>query len=210
MKKILPILLFQLCLAFSLQAGITIQGLWQAAEANVQIEIQEDYAGIKVRRTDENRWYYYEFDGNGTYRNSEGAKYQLYSDDELVYVNDFKGQRLRFYKNRGRLNTPIDVPWYLYEGRRVSYISAAKLLDGLWAVTRTRDRILIDRRGRDLLVTINGRSRTYRPTNNGYFADRFGNRVKLTSNNRAWLDHQLYRRPLSLERLNGRRPGRNW
>lgn len=207
MKKILPILLFQCCLFFQLQAGVTIRGLWQAADANVQIEIQDDYAGIKVRRTDENRWYYYEFDGNGTYRNSEGARYQLHSDDELVYINDVKGQRIRFFKDTDRFNTPIDAPWYLYEGRRVSYLSAAKLLDGLWGAPRTRERILIDRRGRDLLVTINGRSRLYRPTNNGNFADRFGNRIKLTSNNRAWLSHELYRRPLSLERLNGRRPG---
>lgn len=210
MKKILPILLFQCGLFVNLQAGVTIRGLWQAAETNVQIEVQEDYAGIKVRRTDENRWYYYEFDGNGTYRNNDGARYQLHSDDELIYINDFKGQRIRFFKNTNRFNTPIDAPWYLYEGRRVSYISAAKLLDGLWGATRTRDRIQIDRRGRDLLVTINGRSRLYRPSNNGFFTDRFGNRVKLTSNNRAWLRHDRYRGPLVLERLNGRRSNRNW
>ena len=210
MKSVLPILIFLCCWSTESKAAFTVVGLWQASDANVQIEIQEDYAGIRVRRTDENRWFYYGFDGNGTYRNNNGARYQLYSDDELVYINSLKGQQIRFFKNTDRFNVPIDAPWYFFEGRRVSYISAAKLLNGLWIVPRTRDRILIDRRGRDLLLTINGRGRLYQATNNGFFEDRFGNRVKLISNNQAWLDHRLYRRPINLERLNGPGPGRRW
>jgi hypothetical protein len=210
MKKIITLFVLNVLFLSTSNAAPTIRGLWQAENANVQIEVQDDYAGIKVRRTDENRWYFYEFDGNGTYRNNNGAKYQLYSDDELIYINTRKNQRIRFIKNNGRDAYGAEEPWYYHDRRRISYISAAKLLDGLWISSRSGDRISVDRRGRDLFVRINGLERLYRPTSDGFFEDIRGNRLKLSSNNRAVLEHRNYRRPLALERVYTGRPGRGW
>lgn len=181
-----------------------IEGLWRAESFRVAIEIEEDRNGIKVRRTDENRWYYYDFSGNGTYENRLGDRYRLWNEDQLEYSNDEKGQRIQFYRantqnfrNNRDGRSGDNSPGYR---KSIDYRTAANLLEGRWWNNSIRQRIFIDRRGSELVVHFDGRARTFRPSYDGYFEDRRGNRLKLMENQGAILDLVGDRRPLYLER----------
>ena len=204
-----------------------LDGFWQAQNYNVSIEVEETRDGIRVRRTDQNDWFYYRYNGRGEYLNRDGNTYEFVNNNKLVFNNARRGQRISFTRtsdwdfrngnNRRRGNNRWDDYRYddpYYDGYRndrrgrIDFITAAKLLDGRWINDRVGARLAINRRGPNLIVFFNGRDRLYCPSNNGFFVDQRGNSIKLVGNGKLVFNHRRFTRPivfLQSERfINGR------
>ncbi|MEO0339553.1 MAG: hypothetical protein AAF242_10095 [Bacteroidota bacterium] len=191
-----------------------IEGFWQADRANVSIIVEEVRDGIRVQRSDQNEWFYYTFIGQNEFANRRGQKYRFENNEHLVFVDDRRNRRISFYKaerNRGRDRDTYnddfgyDDRFRNNDGRfnrrsNINSVTAARLMEGRWTNQRNGDRIIIRRRGRNVEFINNRRSRVYCPIGNGFFEDRFGNRLKLVGENKLFFRGARSGRPVTFRR----------
>ncbi len=216
MKRQTSLLVALLLGAVSTMAGPSfvtrIEGFWQADRANVSIIVEEVRDGIRVQRSDQNEWFYYTYIGQDEYANRRGQKYRFENNDRLVFVDDRSNRRISFYKaerNRGR-NQDKYYDGYNDRNRgnngrfnrrsNINSLTAARLMEGRWTNQRNGDRIIIRKRGRNIEFINNRRSRIYSPIGNGFFEDRFGNRLKLAGENKLFFRGARTGRPVVFRR----------
>jgi len=98
----------------TVEARSYVEGYWTNAVEGMEIEIRSTNYGIKVKRTDKNRWYYYDREGNDSFRDHDGNRYFLEGDSRLVWENRSGRKRLRFRRansgssNRGNYGNRYD------------------------------------------------------------------------------------------------------
>ncbi|MEL6923394.1 MAG: hypothetical protein AAFO94_05035 [Bacteroidota bacterium] len=90
----------------TLSATRQMEGYWSNRGENVEIEVRSTSYGIKVKRTDRNRWFYYDREGNSSYSDSDGNRYYLDGSGLLVWKNRSGRRQLRFRRmDDGRRNS---------------------------------------------------------------------------------------------------------
>lgn len=82
-----------------------VEGYWSNPTENVEIEIRSTNYGIKVKRIDKSRWYYYDREGNDSFRDQDGNRYYLDSNSRLIWKNRSGRKSIRFRRaNTGSTN----------------------------------------------------------------------------------------------------------
>jgi len=98
----------------AVEARSYVEGYWSNAVEGMQIEIRSTNYGIKVKRTDKSRWFYYDREGNDSFRDHDGNRYFLEGDSRLVWKNRSGRKSLRFRRantgssNRGNYGNRYD------------------------------------------------------------------------------------------------------
>lgn len=177
MKSTCTFLVFLLLGTFSVQAGTSrhaLGGFWQNEEHKVVIEVSLTDYGFRAIRTDDDRWYRYEWVGDNVYTDRDGNRYVVYSDDNMVWES-YDGRQLHFRKLERRGDSDRSY--------REHYSTAA--LAGSWTDFR-RDaqlRISPEKGGFNARIW-QGDWRFYERIGPDYFEDRIGNNFTLLRDGR--------------------------
>lgn len=184
-------------IAFSLTAAATsphaINGYWKNDKFQVVIELKVTEYGLKTIRTDQGRWYYYDWAYDNVYTDPDGNRYIIYDEYTMVWeAND--GRRLQFRK--------------LDDRRRGDYPSVPSnnltALGGQWTDFRydAQLRVVPERDGFRARIW-NGAWRFYNRIDQNYFKDRYGNTFTLLRDGRLKYEDSRSRRVYVFEQ---RRP----
>ena len=87
----------------SAMAGHEIEGFWTSPDARVNLEVRETSYGIKAKRMDKSRWYYYDRKHDNTYLDRVGNRYFLDRNGNLVFRSNTGRREIKFrrdYNNR--------------------------------------------------------------------------------------------------------------
>lgn len=167
------------------RADGNIAGYWSSEKHQVDIEIVPTRGGIKVLRTGQSNWYYYDESRNNRYRDREGNIYRLTGDDHLEWESYDGRKNLRFRKshsrnrNRSYGNRGNDYR----ENRTRRHVIRKRVitptrLHGSWINQRNGD--CLDIRARRSSIRVDGIGlfdRTFHRSNEG-FVDRKGNLLR--------------------------------
>lgn len=85
-------------LSLSLSAAPkTINGFWKSFNRNVVLEVVRTRDGIKTKRTDQTKWYYYEKSKNTRYEDDEGNRFIL-DEKNLIWKSHNGNKTIKFRK----------------------------------------------------------------------------------------------------------------
>lgn len=93
---------FTLVTLFSMNnifAASQVSGYWSNNQYQLQILVEDTNNGIKVKRSDQERWYYYEKSRYEAFIDREGNIYELIDENTLQWRSNNGEKRIKFHKN---------------------------------------------------------------------------------------------------------------
>jgi hypothetical protein len=201
MKKWNAIPVLMMCLvvfAFSAHADHRIEGIWENPGHRILLTIESTGNGIRVKRSDQNRWYHYDEFRDGQFRDRDGNTYYLIDDQTLEWEDRSGRKYLRFQRqHRGRSgngnpydnayrengDTYIERNHYLDGHAKRDFITAHRLI-GRWINPTTGQMIEIRSHKQGIKVRAHrgGWTHFYRRDGNT-FLDQKGNRYDFIGGN---------------------------
>ncbi len=85
-------------LPLNAQADQRLDGTWESSRNNLILIIESTSNGIRVKRSDQNRWYQYEEYREGQYRDQQGNNYYLIDNNTLEWEDHSGRKYLRFQR----------------------------------------------------------------------------------------------------------------
>ncbi len=85
-------------LPLSAQTDHRLDGTWESTRNNLVLIIESTGNGIRVKRSDQNRWYQYEAYREGQYRDQQGNNYYLIDNNTLEWEDHSGRKYLRFQR----------------------------------------------------------------------------------------------------------------
>lgn len=133
MKRSIP---FYICilttigLPLSAQADQRLDGTWESTRNNLILIIESTGNGIRVKRSDQNRWYQYEVYREGQYRDQQGNNYYLIDNNTLEWEDHSGRKYLRFqrrsqksdYNSAGQASGHPDSRYRYDDGKNDTHI----------------------------------------------------------------------------------------
>jgi len=153
-----------------------ISGIWSSDRHQVTLEVVATVNGIKVLRSGQGQWYYYQRVNPSTFRDNEGNVYRFRDNDYLEWRSYDSRRSLRFRKGRGNQRYDRTPP----RPRRT--LVTPRALRGSWVDYRSGD--CLDIRSRRNSIRVSGIglfTRTFHPSSSG-FMDHKGNVLKIENN----------------------------
>ena len=183
---------------FTLQSAFSrseIEGIWENRRNGITITVQETYDGIKVKRTDQRQWFYYDEKKQGVFEDRRGNKYIWDDYDELTWRERRNGKKIKFRK-KDRQNYDDDWTlsrsddWYdnyndngRYGGQ--GFYNRFEFLEGRW-IHPTSNRVMNIWVGNKTLEIRRGWTKTtFRQVRRNRFEDYHGNKIKILDGNRV-------------------------
>ena len=80
--------------------GSQVEGFWYSARAGVAIEVQDTYDGIRVKRTDQDRWRYYDAQRSARFVDPQGNSYEMEGRNQLHWISRNKRQIITFERSQ--------------------------------------------------------------------------------------------------------------
>jgi hypothetical protein len=90
-------------LPLSAQADQRLNGTWESTRNNLILTIESTGNGIRVKRSDQNRWYQYEEYRDGQYRDQQGNNYYMIDNSTLEW-EDHSGRKYLRFQRRNQQN----------------------------------------------------------------------------------------------------------
>ncbi len=190
MKKLYTLTLMSLIAQLALANDLrSIEGIWRNQRFDLEISVRHTDQGIKVKRLDQNSWYYYDLRSSDSYIDTRGNVYIVSAGSELIYKPAGNGQIIYFtktvdrsdswrYDGRGRNAYDPVAPTYRFERNRYT----GPELRGRWYNQDTGRRIRIDERRRGISVEFDRRQRFFAFEGGNVFRDSFGNAIRVMRN----------------------------
>lgn len=166
-------------------AAHQIEGYWLNTRNHVGIDIEETSHGIRVRRTDQNKWYQYDRIRVDQYRDSQGNTYYQFDNDELEWESYDGRRRIKFRRSHRDERYGHDYRDRYHDDSPGTY-HIYKQLSGRWINESTGLRIQIKEKRNRLKVKTRGKWRDFRQTRGGDFIDQRGNRYRIRQ---GWLEY---------------------
>ena len=189
----------------------TLEGYWKNYQNNVTIEVIRTSYGIKTKRTDQSRWYYYDKRRNSEYIDNQGNKLYLSGNSSLVWKSRNGRKSFRFRKLRDRYDNydRYQDRWddtrrnrsyndyddyddyygnrfdddFAYNNNRLLNRRALRNLEGNWYNERTSRRLYIDARNNHLKVRLRRGWSNFEQRRPGYFVNRRGDSIEILGRN---------------------------
>ncbi len=156
-----------------------IEGHWLNARNHIGIDIEETSQGIRVKRTDQVKWYQYDRIRDDQYRDDRGNTYYQIGNDGLEWES-YDGQRRLRFKRSGQAQRYSHQSGDRYRHHNPAGHYAYEQLSGRWINAATGKRIRIKYKRSSIRVkSYRGKLRDFRQTRGGNFIDRQGNRYRM-------------------------------